>query len=294
MNALSPDEICQKPWSVVSLTDLPECYIDSERKYIGYPAFAEHLSRADDFFAIRRFDRLHCRVLITLQDEITVLEEKLDVLDASFSDRNARDFHNGSVRGDRPERRDLIKRISAELKEYDEVLYRYTQVKARPIAPKENVENIRNWINFYGDTTIDEKERGFLEARDLITLAKGPKSLLRRVFERHVLASTSKLLGFMAAHRQHDENSTYGSDEPVDAMVAPAIFVTAAVMLIAPLWILAVTQSMFARLGIITGFNVLLLAVLTSATLAKPFEILAVAAGYSAVLVVFLQIGSIS
>ncbi|KAK7911351.1 hypothetical protein PG985_013832 [Apiospora marii] len=149
----------------------------------------------------------------------------------------------------------------------------------RPIAPKENVENIRNWLA-NNNNPIHEKELEFLKSRDLVTLAKQPKSLLRRLFERHVLGSASELLGFLASHRHRVGDSTvHGQDEPVDAVIAPAIFVTAAVMLITPLWVLAVTQSMFARLGIITGFNVLLLAVLTSATLAKPFEILAVAAG---------------
>ncbi|KAK7967743.1 uncharacterized protein PG986_002020 [Apiospora aurea] len=234
------------------------------------------------FFVIRRYDRLHCRVLITLQDEIAMLEEELDALDAKYSDRNAPDVDNGSVRRDQPERKNLVKRICAELENY-----------AIPIAPEENVENIRNWLE-NNNNPIHREELEFLKARDLITLAK-PKSLLRRLFERHILSSTSDLFGFLASHRHRAGDATvHGQDEPIDAVTVPVIFVTAATMLISPLWILAVTQNMFARLGIITGFNVLLLAVLTSATLAKPFEILAVAAGYSAVLVVFLQIGSIS
>ncbi|KAK8035379.1 hypothetical protein PG993_010374 [Apiospora rasikravindrae] len=277
MSILPRNEVLEKPW-----------------KYIGYPAFARYLSLDDDFFVIRRYDRLHCRVLITLQDEIAMLEEELDVLDARYSDRNAADVDNGSVRRDQPERKALVKRISVELMNYDELLYRYTQMKSRPIAPKENLGNIRNWLA-NNNKPIEGKELEFLKARDLITLAKGSKSLLRRLFERYILSSTSELFGFLASRRHRDGDSTvHGQDEPIDTVIAPAIFVTAAVMLISPLWILAVTQSMFARLGIITGFNILLLAVLTSATLAKPFEILAVAAGYSAVLVVFLQIGSIS
>lgn len=84
MNELPMDEVYRKPWSV-PLSDLQECYIDLERKYIGYPVFAKYLLLDDDFFVIRRFDRLHCRVLITLQDEIAMLEEELDVLDARFA-----------------------------------------------------------------------------------------------------------------------------------------------------------------------------------------------------------------
>lgn len=161
----------------------------------------------------------------------------------------------------------------------DEVLYRHTQVKLRPAAPKENVENIRNWLS-NNNNPIHPEETEFLKARDLIVLAKQPKSMLRRLFEQHVLSSASELLGFLASHRHRGGDSTaHGQDEPVDAVIAPAEIVTAVVMLITPLWVLAVTQKMFVCLGIIAGFNVLLLAVLTSATLAKPFEILAVAAG---------------
>ncbi|KAK8100282.1 hypothetical protein PG999_010656 [Apiospora kogelbergensis] len=262
MSVLARNEVLQKPW-----------------KYIGYPAFAKYLSLDDDFFVIRRYDRLHCRVIVALQDEIATLEEELDTLDAAFSNRDSVDVDNGSLRRDQTERKELIKRISTELKNYDEVLYHYTQVKSRPAAPKENLENIRNWLA-NNNNPIRQEEVEFLKARDLITLARVPKSLLRRLFERYILSSTSALFGFLAGHQNREGDSiVYGRDEPIDAAAALAIFITAVVMLIAPLWILAVTSSMFARLGIITVFNVLLLAVLTSATLAKPFEILAVSAG---------------
>ncbi|KAK8058307.1 hypothetical protein PG994_008755 [Apiospora phragmitis] len=240
MSILSRDESLHKPW-----------------KYIGYPAFAKYLSLDDDFFVIRRYDRLHCRVLITLQDEIAMLEEELDNLDAKYSKKGAPDVDNGSTRKDQPERKELIKRILMELKHYG--------IACLINPPK-------------------EKEIEFLKARDLVTLAKQPKSPLRRLFERYILSSTSKLLGFLAGHRQHVGDSTvHGQDEPIDAAIVPSIFGTAALMLIAPLWALAFTHNMVARLGIITFFNVVLLAVLTSATLAKPFEVLAVAAGQVAV-----------
>ena len=51
------------------------------RKYIGYKGLAAYMSADDDFFVIRRFDRLHSRILLTLQDRITALEEDLDLMD---------------------------------------------------------------------------------------------------------------------------------------------------------------------------------------------------------------------
>ncbi|KAK8065351.1 hypothetical protein PG997_012098 [Apiospora hydei] len=201
MSILSRKEVLEKSW-----------------KYIGYPDFATYSSLADDFFVIRRYDRLHCRVLITLQDEIAMLEEELDALDAKYSDRNAPDVDNGSVRRDQPERKNLVKRICAELKNYvlslDELLCRYTQVKAIPIAPEENVENIRNWLE-NNNNPIHREELEFLKSRDLITLAK-PKSLLRRLFERHILSSTSDLFGFLAGHRHRAGDATVHGQERTD------------------------------------------------------------------------------
>lgn len=46
------------------------------------------------------------------------------------------------------------------------------------------------------------------------------------------------------------------------------------------------------RLGVITAFILLFTSLLASATVAKPFEVLAATAAYSAVLMVFLQIGN--
>jgi hypothetical protein len=49
-------------------------------------------------------------------------------------------------------------------------------------------------------------------------------------------------------------------------------------MLITPLWVLAVTQGTVRRLAVITGFIVLFLGLIAVTTVAKPFESLAAAA----------------
>jgi len=72
----------------------------------------------------------------------------------------------------------------------------------------------------------------------------------------------------------------HASDEHVDTLASFMIFFAATIMLIAPLWILAlVAEESLHRLGTITGFLVLFLAILTWGTLARPFEILAATAG---------------
>jgi hypothetical protein len=73
---------------------------------------------------------------------------------------------------------------------------------------------------------------------------------------------------------------TYGTDQPIDSLAAVGVFLVAFVALVIPLWVLAIVEDTFKRLGIITAFVTVLLGVLTSATLARPFEILAVTSGY--------------
>lgn len=72
----------------------------------------------DDFLAIRRFDRLHVRVLLADQAHISRLEEQLDALDQRLSTRQAPDQDNGSMRNDAPERRELVNTISDALEKY--------------------------------------------------------------------------------------------------------------------------------------------------------------------------------
>jgi hypothetical protein len=62
-------------------------------------------------------------------------------------------------------------------------------------------------------------------------------------------------------------------------------------MLIGPLWWLNFVTVQEKRLGIITGFIVVFFALLVVATTAKVADALAAAAAYSAVLMVFLQLG---
>jgi len=89
----------------------------------------------------------------------------------------------------------------------------------------------------------------------------------------------------------HPEMVYYSSDARIDSFIGVTITALGMGMLIAPLWVLAYTEVRWKRLGVITGFIILFLGLVAFTTVAKPFESLAAAAAYSAVLVVFLQIG---
>ena len=63
-------------------------------------------------------------------------------------------------------------------------------------------------------------------------------------------------------------------------------------MIVGPLWWLQHLAAQKARLGVITGFLVVFTILLSILTVARPFEVLAAAAAYGAVLMVFMQISS--
>jgi hypothetical protein len=79
--SVGPTEEKEKPW-----------------KYIGYKVFSRWVASDPSFFVLRRFGTLNARVALSLQDEIAQLEERLDHMDKTYSDRYTTDAHNGTFR----------------------------------------------------------------------------------------------------------------------------------------------------------------------------------------------------
>jgi hypothetical protein len=76
----------------------------------------------------------------------------------------------------------------------------------------------------------------------------------------------------------HPETLHYSSGARIDGCIGITITLLGMIMLVIPLWILAVTEGMMERLGVITGFIVLFLGLIAFTTVARPFESLAAAA----------------
>src|SRR5438552_14157337 len=72
--------------------------IDKPWKYYGYRTFSQWTTSDNDLFVIRRFGSLNARVTLLLQDELSVLEERLDHLDSLHSRPDAGDIDNGTFR----------------------------------------------------------------------------------------------------------------------------------------------------------------------------------------------------
>lgn len=90
-------------------------------KYIGYKGYAEFIASDNDFYIFRTFSSLNARVLLALQNQVVVLKNELDELDAQYSQRDMeKDLHNGSFKDDCPERTELLEKIALKLVEYSE------------------------------------------------------------------------------------------------------------------------------------------------------------------------------
>jgi len=91
-----------------------------EWRYTGYPVFSQFVSSDNDFLIFRRFGTLGVRVLLALQDDLTLLEEELKSLDSACSERDGLQIHNGSFRTDSGSRRSKMLRgqIYEKLKMY--------------------------------------------------------------------------------------------------------------------------------------------------------------------------------
>ena len=98
---LTRDEVDQKPW-----------------KYIGYKGYSDFISSENDFFILRKFSSVSARVALMLQDQVTVLEEKLEALDKMYSRKEAVDVNSGSFRDDQQDRVDVLEELKDKLMVY--------------------------------------------------------------------------------------------------------------------------------------------------------------------------------
>jgi hypothetical protein len=98
---LTQDEIDQKPW-----------------KYIGYKGYSDFIASENDFLILRRFASVSARIALELQDEVVILEERLEELDRESSRREMQDVDNGTFRDDIPERKEVLRGLREKIMQY--------------------------------------------------------------------------------------------------------------------------------------------------------------------------------
>ena len=92
-------------------------------KYVGYRSFCEFVSSDEDLFVLRRFGTLSARVLLNLQDQLVILEGRLEDIERQVRQRGTPDVNNGSFRQDsQAQRKEIISEAQRVLREYSKCL----------------------------------------------------------------------------------------------------------------------------------------------------------------------------
>ncbi|KAH0551403.1 hypothetical protein GP486_007381 [Trichoglossum hirsutum] len=260
---------------------------------IGYRGASEWMASEDDFFIIRRFAALNTRVLLAKQAEISRLEQQLDEMDDP-----ALMIDNSTFLGDmHPQRRALIERLWKELKEYNDFVKAYSDLKARPPATKHELLNVGGWV-LDNEGAICAEESTFIAKEnhhDLMPVTPKVETPFRRwmsLRKRFLAIWPFKKEPSPYLKHVDSDGSVYFSDKLTDGFVYGVTVVLAMVMLIGPLWWLNFVNDNTKRLYIITFFVFVFSITVGAVTGARTFETVAATAGYAAVLMVFMQIGN--
>jgi len=249
-----------------------------------------------------------------MQDELVELETRLEDLDRVNADfLPDENFDNGSFRKDEDEERRKIvsQTIPEKLLRFsesfgpssvgsadsvDNFVNSYAQLVNKPALREQDRQQVEKWFKAH-PRAIDIEEARFIEHYDdLVAVHPKARSWFRTILEWTFVFKLPIFRrepgGYELIRDEHTDGVVWSDEKRLESFCTAVVAVIGLGMLIGPLWILNVVQNTEARLGVITGFIALFFVLVAVATNAKVFESLAAAAAYSAVLMVFLQLGA--
>jgi len=177
-------------------------------------------------------------------------------------------------------RYELIREINEKLRAYHELVIQHSELRRRPPVPAKDTTSLSNWFSNHNKAILDEETTYIQHSEDLFAMVPPSKTPLRRLLERSSRFRLFRL--WKTASPLDDENVHFISDRRIEFCVSAIIVLIGLFMLIVPLWVLAYTDGIATRLGIITAFVVAFLCFVSFTTVTKPFETLGAAAVYEA------------
>ncbi|CAG1982738.1 unnamed protein product [Fusarium graminearum] len=270
--------------------DNPAKIDDSPR---GYPSLAAFMSADKDFTMFRSFSRLHTRLLLHKQDELTELEQRLDELDQA--DSKVAPYlliTNRDVSGD-TERRALLGEIEIKLNEYNKLLEALMNHQERPEPNEAQIRSVRNWVD--GKRPIVYSETTFLNDRSDLKRSKhtvesgGLESLLDSLSTWPYLRGICKLFSLLdTSGRSSDPKVKIIRLSRLVAVSRALNTLLAIATLVAPIVVLYLVKPIPKRLFVIAAFTVVFSSALCWLTSSRNYEIFSATAAYCAVMVVFV------
>ncbi|KAH7089651.1 hypothetical protein FB567DRAFT_521231 [Paraphoma chrysanthemicola] len=138
-----------------------------EDKRQGYPRYTALIDSHPTFLIFRRFSRLRARLLLRKQDQLSVLEKQLDILDST--ERTSLFLASSSLDGN-TERQGVLDRIETVLMEYDTLIDRIRTSTGFPGASSRDVSSLKNWL--MGNACLARSDWAYLSCDDLFYAAE--------------------------------------------------------------------------------------------------------------------------
>ncbi|KAM3081858.1 hypothetical protein ACMFMG_004328 [Clarireedia jacksonii] len=164
-----------KIWRSKKQSLLPTKQIEDYR--LGYPQYSALISGHDSFFICRRFSRLHARLLLLKQDNLSLLEQRLDEIDQN----EPCPLFLGQCRSDKNlARKTILSEIDSCLTDYNLFVERLSRSLSYGTTPEREVQSLRNWVNNKG--CLSRNETAYLaNTRELMCLAPPKDSAMNRL-----------------------------------------------------------------------------------------------------------------
>ena len=163
----------------------------------------------------------------------------------------------------------------------DDYIVSYSQIGSRKRAERKDRESLDKRVYSYKGVIDEEETKYLIYYSDLLYVVPKPDSPMRRIFG--ALAPRINMKRFRASideeKQDGDENIRIWKEEKAEKFFTRATLIIGLLMLVGPLWALEFVSAPLKRLGVVTGFIVLFLMLVSGATMASPTESLAGTAG---------------
>ncbi|KAH8726018.1 hypothetical protein GQ44DRAFT_826124 [Phaeosphaeriaceae sp. PMI808] len=267
----------------------------------GYPNLAAFLDSDECFSVYRRFGFLQSRLLLDKQDKLRELEEALDNLDIRESNTDFKQPMTTDLTGDTIERRkDLLEEVEREFTSYANLLDTAAKMMAlnRPSEP--DYRSVKNY--FANRKPLLEAEASWISQKeDLITLRAGREhawldSGIEKLLRFFHCSALESVFGNERTKQKSSGDEIYYSRQCINSFATSIMAIIVLVLLVVPIYLLYHVINEGEKIdgrvnatcmGILLISTLAFSAVLCLFTRAKRHEILAAAAAYCAVLVVF-------
>ncbi|RDA84140.1 hypothetical protein CP532_0115, partial [Ophiocordyceps camponoti-leonardi (nom. inval.)] len=262
---------CLPLWNPPNPTpnDPPRKKIEDYRP--GYPRYAALLSSNGPYLLCRRFGKLRARLLLLKQDRLSVLEQRLDLVD---EEETSALFLGKSRLDGNQERRALQAEIEACLADYDEFVERTYRLLSFPPAHQRDVESLQNWLSGTGCVARDEtaylshnEELMSLAPEDdsallgietwvedkLIRFFRGFRNVRVPPFDIMVMRLTERQSRFHVVSR--DPNVYIYSGTMIRRIARALLFLIISILLLMPVVICNIISTTSVRIVIVLAFT---------------------------------------